>query len=139
MGALVTGWVSLAGKAKAVTKAEADSLRGIACSSSASLAAPYVADAVFVALPLVAGGTCGGRREQRMQQQIPFGALHAAAARLSPRLMWQTRCLWRFRWSRVGRAVDDENSECNSRFPSGMTNNGDGWLRNGWLRTGKGG
>ena len=73
MGALVTGWVSLAGKAKAVTKAEADSLRGIACSSSASLAAPYVADAVFVALPLVAGGTCGGRREQRMQQQIPFG------------------------------------------------------------------
>ena len=55
-------------------------LGSIACSSSASLAAPYVADAVFVALPLVAGVGCDGgwnqlteARHEQMAELLAFG------------------------------------------------------------------
>ena len=50
-------------------------LVGIACSSSAALAAPPAAIGVVVALPLVAGWGGGGRWGMQKQQkkQIPFG------------------------------------------------------------------
>ncbi len=54
-------------------------LVGIACSSSAAFAAPYVADFAFVALPLVALRGGGGRlqmqqqRQEQRKKQIPFG------------------------------------------------------------------
>ncbi len=105
----------------------------------------------------------GQRLRERQQQkqkkkQIPFGALHVAAARalhaadarLSPRHRWLVRRLLRSRWSRGG-AMRTLGSGCGngsshsksnghgnstgkskrrSRFPSGMTNKGvpDWWL-----------
>ena len=64
--------------AKATAKEEADSLRGIACSGRAALAAPYAAGGVFVALPLVAGwervaDVREGQRQRQRKKQIPFG------------------------------------------------------------------
>ncbi len=59
-------------------------------------------------LPLVADGMGGERLRKAMEKntQIPFGALHAADARLWPRRLLRTGRLLRSRWSRGGVVTD---------------------------------